>query len=296
MNDVSLIGCFFTLGVGAYPHTEREYCPHDFRTRVETAAAAGYTGMGFYHSDLVHILKTYSLKEMKRILDDNRIVNIELEWLLDWYYTDNRRKKSDEVRSLLLSAAETLRARYIKIGDLGNDGAGLQQLIDAFGVLCGEAAQRGTRVLFELLPADFTRFPTLEGVLQLTRGAGAPNGGIMLDSWHLTRTRTSNAMLEALLRPDDVIGVEINDGLLADPVDPADAVINRRLLVGRGEFDLIGLVTSLNRIGYRGPYGVEILSAELRECSLAEAARASYETTMAMFAKVQTEPRLSAAL
>ena len=68
-----MLGSFWTLAVGAYPWTGPEYCPHDLRLRVETAARAGFTGLGFWGRDLEQILKTYSFKEMKRILDDNAV-------------------------------------------------------------------------------------------------------------------------------------------------------------------------------------------------------------------------------
>ncbi len=75
----------------------------------------------FWHADILEIRKKYSFQEMKHILDANGMVNIEVEWLLDWFCTDARRAASDEIRALLLDAAEALRARHIKIGDLGND-------------------------------------------------------------------------------------------------------------------------------------------------------------------------------
>jgi sugar phosphate isomerase/epimerase len=281
---VSLLGSHWTLGVGAYPHSDREFCPHDFRVRVETAARAGFTGLGLYGPDLARVLETYDYAAIKQILADNGIVHLELEWLLDWYRTDQRRVASDAMRAFLLDAAERLEARHLKIADLGNDSVDLPQLTDEFARLCEEAARRGTLVLFELLPPSLTRLPSLDEVLKLTRGAGAANGGTMLDTWHLVRTGTSNADLVAKLRSSDVIGVEINDGLLAAPQDIVDATINHRLLVGSGEFDLPGFVAAMDAVGYEGPYGVEILNAELRERTLEEAATTVYATTAPLFA------------
>ena len=162
-------------------------CLHDFRTRVEIAAKAGFTGMGFWHADILEIRKKYSFQDMKHILDANGIVNVEVEWLLDWYCTDARKAASDQIRALLLEAAEVLRARHIKIADLGNDCADLAQMTPAFADLCRQAAERGTNILFEMLPAQISRLPSLDQVLALTRGSGAANGGTMLDNLHLQR-------------------------------------------------------------------------------------------------------------
>jgi len=46
---------------------------HDFKDRVESAAKAGFCGIGLWHSDLEHIMLHRSLKEMKLIMDDNGI-------------------------------------------------------------------------------------------------------------------------------------------------------------------------------------------------------------------------------
>jgi hypothetical protein len=50
---------------------------------------------------------------MKHILDDHGITEIEVEFLLDWFCTDQRRVVSDETRRLLLDGAEGLGARHI---------------------------------------------------------------------------------------------------------------------------------------------------------------------------------------
>ncbi len=184
---VEIIGSFWTLAVGAEPFGDQR-CLHDFRTRVEVAAQAGFTGMGFWHADILEIRKKYSFQDMKHILDANGIVNVEVEWLLDWFCIDARRAASDEIRALLLDAAEVLRARHIKIADLGNDCADVPQMTEAFAPLCRQAAERGTNILFEMLPAQFSRAPSLDQVLAITRGAGAGNGGIMLDNLHLLRS------------------------------------------------------------------------------------------------------------
>jgi sugar phosphate isomerase/epimerase len=120
MTQPQLLGSYWTLAVGADP-TGDKLCRHDFRVRVETAAKAGFTAMGFWHTDLLENRKKIGFREMKRILDGNGIDEIEVEWLLDWFCTDQRRAASDETRKLLLDAAEELGANHIKIGDLGND-------------------------------------------------------------------------------------------------------------------------------------------------------------------------------
>jgi sugar phosphate isomerase/epimerase len=280
-DPVQILGSYWTLAVGAGP-SGIQYCPHDFRTRVETAARAGFTAMGFWHADIVEVRKKHSFKEMKQILAANGIVTIEVEWLLDWFCTDTRRKASDDTRKLLLDAAEALSARHIKIGDLGNDCADVPKMTEEFAVLCREAAERGTNVLFEMLPAQFSRAPSLDQVLAITRGSGAKNGGIMLDNLHVQRTGTTFEDIGRKLRPGDLIGAEINDGYLTVASKFEDSVINKRLLPGDGEFDIAGFLGAVWSFGYTGPIGVEVLNEYIRKWDLRTAATEAMTKTRAV--------------
>jgi sugar phosphate isomerase/epimerase len=276
-----LLGSYWTLAVGADPMGDQR-CFHDFRVRVETAAKAGFTAMGFWHTDLAETRKKYSFPEMKRILDGNGITQIEVEWLLDWFCTDHRRAASDETRKLLLDAAEGLGAHHIKIGDLGNDCADVPLLTEEFGVLCRQAAERGTNVLFEMLPALFSRAPSLDQVLAICRGSGAKNGGIMLDNLHLQRTATPPEDIVRKIGREIPLGVEINDGTLATPVNLHDSVVNKRLLPGDGEFDIAAFLHAVWTQGYDGPIGVEVLNEYIRKWPLDTAATEAFTKTKAV--------------
>ena len=275
---VQLLGSYWTLAVGADPLGEQR-CFHDFRLRVETAAKAGFTAMGFWHADIIEVRKKYSFREMKQILDDNGITQVEVEWLLDWFCTGERRAVSDKTRALLLDAAAALGARHIKIGDLGNDCAEVPLMAEEFGLLCRQAAERGTNVLFEMLPAVFSRAPSLDQVLAICRGSGAKNGGIMLDNLHLQRTATPPEDIVRKIGRDIPLGVEINDGTLAMPVNLPDSVVNKRLLPGDGEFDIAAFLHAVWTQGYDGPVGVEVLNEYIRKWPLETAATEAFAKT-----------------
>jgi sugar phosphate isomerase/epimerase len=221
---------------------------------------------------------------MKHILDANGIVNLEVEWLLDWFCTDARRTASDEIRVLLLDAAEVLHARHIKIADLGNDCADVPQMTEAFAPLCRQAAERGTNILFEMLPAQFSRVPSLDLVLAITRGSGAANAGIMLDNLHLQRIGIGSEEIVRKLTPRDLIGVEINDGTLAVPLKFQDSVVNKRLLPGDGEFDIAAFLQAVWSAGYAGPIGVEVLNEYIRKWDLETAASEAFAKTQRVVA------------
>lgn len=284
MREVNILGSYWTLAGGAYPHTDHEYSVFDFRDRVEAAAKAGFKGIGLWHADLEHTLKSRSFNEMKQILDDNGIIDVELEFLTDWFLEDERRKKSNETRKMLMEAAEVLDARHIKVGDFFDHPCPMPKLIECFADLCAEAADRGTNILYELIPISVVK--TLDDTLAMVEGAGAANGGYIFDTWHVFSLGITFEEIERKVTTETLMGVELNDGPKNMPSEPeawGDLTVNHRLLCGEGDFDLKGFIQCMDRIGYDGPYGVEVLNAEIREWPLDKIMKRSYDTTLALF-------------
>jgi sugar phosphate isomerase/epimerase len=278
--DVELLASYWTIAGGALPHTDREYSPFDFSDRVAAAAKAGFTGFGLWHADLAHILESRSLHEMKKIFDDNGIKHIELEFLTDWFLDGERKKQSDLQKRKLLRAAEVLGAKHVKVGDFFGEKYFMPQLIESFAALCAEAADHGTRIGFELMP--FAMLTTLEDSLTMAEGAGAANGGIIFDLWHVVKLGIPYEEV-ARVPVKYVFGVELNDGTFEAPWSLHEDTINHRRLCGEGEFDIKSFIDSVERTGYRGPYGIEVLSEELRQKSLEELTTRSFNTTLAQF-------------
>lgn len=279
---VELLGSYWTLAGGAMPHTEKDYSPFDFKDRVEAAAKAGFKGIGIWHTDLAHTLKTRSLKEMRQILDYNGIKHFELEFLTGWFLDGEERKESDEWRKLLFTAAEALGARHVKVGHFVKDPAPMSRLIESFARLCAEAANHGTKILFELMP--FGMIDSLTDTMTMIQGAGAKNGGVIFDLWHLVKLGISYDDVARVVGKCEV-GVELNDGTFKCPWDLHEDTINHRRLCGEGEFDVKGFVTKMLKAGYNGPWGIEVLNAELRKLPLEEAVTRAFSTTMAQFPK-----------
>jgi sugar phosphate isomerase/epimerase len=278
-NNVDLLASYWTIS-GATPHTDREYSPYAFKDRVEAAAKAGFKGFGIWHSDLEHMLKTRTLKEMQRIFDDNGIKHVELEFLLDWFLEGDAKKKSDTQKQMLLTAAEAFGAHHVKVGDFSNTQIPMPRLIDAFASLCEEAAEHGTKIAFEFMP--FAMIQSLSAALELVEGAGAPNGGLCLDLWHIVKLGISYEDV-ARIPLRWVTCVELNDGTFTCPWSLHEDTINHRRLCGEGEFDVRGFIDAVRKTGYGGPWGIEVLSEELRKLPLSELTTRAFNTTMAQF-------------
>jgi len=280
-NQVPLLASYWSIAGGAWPHTDHEFSVFSFKDRVAAAARAGFTGFGIWHSDLEHTLKSISLGDMREILDDHGMVHIELEFLNDWWFQDGERKLACDTRKrMLLDAAAALSARHIKVGDFFNTPCPMAQLIDAFGALCAEAADRGTRIQFELMP--FANIHTLAGALELVSGANAKNGGIIIDLWHVVKLGIPYADVARI--PSRFLGgIELNDGLLKSPLELHEETINHLQLCGEGEFDVRAFVRTMLAAGYQGPWGIEVLNAKMRDWPLEQLTQRVATTTRAQF-------------
>jgi sugar phosphate isomerase/epimerase len=277
---VDLLASYWTIAGGAFPHTGREFSPFDFQDRVAAAAKAGFTGMGIWHADLEHILQTRTLKEMKRILDDHGIIHLEIEFLTDWFLDGERKRQSDVQREKLLAAAEALDAHHVKVGDFYREKCCLPKLIESFADLCAEAANHGTRIGFELMP--FAMIDSLRDSLAMISGAGAKNGGISFDLWHLAKLGVPHEAIRTFPL-ECIVSVELNDGTVQAPWSLHEDTVNHRRFCGEGEFDVRGFIDAIRGAGYQGPWGIEVLSEEARQWSLERLTTHAFQTTRRQF-------------
>jgi sugar phosphate isomerase/epimerase len=278
--NIELLGSYWTLSAGAEPHTGREYSPVDFKERVAAAAQGGFKGFGIWHADLAHLQEKYSLKDMRRILDDNGIRHVELEFLQDWFESGEKKRQSDETKKLLLQAAEALPARHVKVGEFVRSDCPMPRMAEAFAALCKDAADHGTRICYEMMP--FSTIDSIEKAIELVKSAGAENGGICFDLWHIAKLKIPFEKIAATPK-HYVVSIEINDGTYECPWSLHEDTINHRLFCGDGEFDVKAFVKAMLDAGYDGPWGIEVLNAEWRRKSLSETVKKAYQSTIAQF-------------
>ena len=289
---VSVAGLYWTLAGPVQVGTGREWSLFDFRDRCEEAAGAGFSGIGLWHADLEHVLVSRSLSEMKQILDDNGLACSELEFLCDWFVEsgDDRRRASDARRRLLLEAAAALGAHHIKVGNLFATPCAIGQIADEFTLLCADAARRtAAKVVYEFMPFD-CNVNSVDKALAVVEGAEAENGGLAIDTWHMGKLRIPPGDL-GRIPPRYLSWIELSDGLAATMPDLSDECLNHRRLPGEGELGVDGYVAAGRAGGYQGPWGVEVLSAELRSLPMREMYRRAYEATAAQFKPTPSRAR-----
>jgi sugar phosphate isomerase/epimerase len=286
-----LCAAYFTLAGDVYPFGPTLVSPFSFEERVEAAARAGWKGFGLVPEDIQATSARIGLKEMRNILDANGISFVELEFLVDWYRTDDRRAASDKVREEIFGLAEALGARDVKIGPgLGRDIAHptpeeltppLDEMIEAFVQVCKDAAERGTSIALEIMP--FGNINTIADARRLVETADQPNGGLLLDIWHLSRGNQDFGLIRDI--PSRFIkSVELDDApAVMEEATLWDDTIYKRRLPGKGDLDVAGFIAAVQATGFDLAWSVEILSDTYRKLPLDEMARSSFDASMAYF-------------
>jgi sugar phosphate isomerase/epimerase len=284
MGEPELIALYWTVSGPVEVHIGREWSLFDWPDRCAQAARVGFRGIGLWHADIAHQLESRSLREMKQIFDDSGLGFLEVEFLADFFVPagEPARAESDRLRRLLFETAATFDAHHIKVGNIPGTPCELERLTEEFAALCADAAQNTeARIVYEFMPFD-VNVNTLDAALSVVQGAGAPNGGLAIDTWHMAKLGIAPEELKRV-PAEYLTWVELSDGKFESLPDPIDEVVNHRNLPGEGEFDIPGYIEACREAGYDGPWGVEVLSEELRNLPIEEEFDRAYETTAAQF-------------
>ena len=283
-----LLASYFTIAGDVYPFGPTELSPYSFRERAEAAGRVGWTGMGLIYEDVQVNEARMGLKEMKRIAEDNGIRTLQMEFLPNWFKDGELRAKSNAMRDDMIRIAGELGLRDIKIAPgLGANiahpmedelSADPERMAQDFWGVCEDARKAATHIVLEIMP--FSNVRTLETARKIVETADHPNGGLLVDIWHVSRGNISYEDLATL--PRRFLGaVELDDAPAEVEGTLWDDTIYHRLLPGEGALDQKGFIETINAIGYEGPWGVEILSETFRKLPLDEMARRSFEAASA---------------
>ncbi len=270
--DRLLATCWTSAGNVA-PNATDKRSPVDLRERIELASRVGFRGFGLHLVDLRQATKSYRLADIRSMLDDNGMVDVEIEGIAEWWASAPR--DNPEIGKTL-TAAEAIGVSHVKLNPQDDDAPWDAPLwADRFAELATMASEIGARLGLEFLP--WTNIPDLGSAVRFLEAASHPNAGMVIDIWHVRR---SGSPTDDLLKVPVgyVSGVELNDadsvvigGLYEDTID-------RRRYCGEGTFGLPSFIRALRRIGWTGPWGVEILSTQHRRTRVEFALEKAYAT------------------
>lgn len=269
-NRTVVASCWTWTGDAA-PLRGDETSPHDLRTRVRFASEAGFIGVGLVHADIDKARNEIGLDTVAKMLEEYGITYVELEFISDWWQSGPRRSRSDQVRRDLFEAAATLGAETIKVGpEVRRAGvtptAEWNQFVDDFGSLADDARKHGVRVAIEPMP--MSNLPSIIDAVRLVETVDHPAAGLSLDTWHQARGDVPFSALPEVVPCSKVFMVELSDARAEVIGELWEDSLNHRLYPGEGELDTAGFVAAIHQLGWRGPWGVEVLSSAHRSTPL----------------------------
>lgn len=142
----------------------------------------------------------------------------------------------------VLEAASALGAR--RLSACGDDPV-WPRLVANFAALCDVAAEFEMGVDVECMPWRVIRSLTLAD--RLVAAAARPNGGVLVDALHLSRSGGSPETVREI-SPKRIVSAQLCDAR-ADPPVGTDAIIlearSQRLLPGAGHLPLVDLIAAL---------------------------------------------------
>jgi sugar phosphate isomerase/epimerase len=250
--------------------------------RIPAAAGAGFDGISVFTTDVERALSEgCSVAELRSRIEDAGLAIAEVDPLASWYpgAAPGAGLLAASVDQAL-DMAEGLGARALSaivFAPPSDEDA----LAAAFASLCDQASDRNLLVLLEFIP--FSSVRCLADALAIVEAADRPNGGVMLDVWHLFRSGgTAAAVVKAA---DRILGVQLDDAPREPEQNLVEETLHRRLLPGQGDADVPSIVRALREGGSPAPLGVEVFSDELDALSPTEAARRAFQAVERVIAR-----------
>lgn len=257
--------------------------------RAAAAREAGYAAVSALPEELARLHGGgFSDADVRQRMVDEGMAIGELDGLATWlpgqqapatFPEPLRKQLHANTPEAMVPIAAAMGARSITAIEFYGTPVDNDRAAEAFAGVCDRAAEEGILVHLEFLP--WGGIPDLQSGWDIVEKAGRDNGGLLLDSWHFFRGGSTFA--ELLEIPGDrILGVQLNDAPAQAETDLAEETQHRRRLPGEGDFDLRGLIRTLDAIGSRAPLGVEVLSDDLIADPLPEIARRTFDATARM--------------
>lgn len=259
------------------------FCPAPFGhvpllDRLAPAAAAGFSAIALQPSDVwTAEAMGHSAADLAARIADAGLTVAEIDCTACWM---ERQKTGDDselgklLRGLtpdkVVATAARIGARSVAAIDLSPTPAPLDEAAEAFAALCDLAAEHGLRAHIEFLPVGGIR--NLSEAWAIVREAGRPNGGLTIDAWHFFRSGSTLEELAAL-PPEHIHAVQLCDAPAEPQADLWAELMSARLLPGEGALDVVGLVRTLDRMGSRAPFGIEVFNSRQQDQTIAQVAQ-----------------------
>jgi sugar phosphate isomerase/epimerase len=214
---------------------------------VDVAAAAGFGAVGLWFDPATWTSELGA--SVARRLQATSIVALDIEPVI--------LGRGEDPGDALVDIAGELGVRHVLVA---SGPAERSAVVQRFGELCERAAPAGVVVVLEFLPI-FT-IGTLADAVAVVDEVGEPNGGVLVDTLHLSRSGGSPDDLRGL-RPGLVPYVQLADAPDEPPGRDRDALrdeaLHGRQLPGDGQLPLAEVLAMVPGV----PLSLELRSAAL---------------------------------
>ena len=228
---------------------------------LEAAAAAGFDAVSLRPRHLRSWLADGGGRDLDALAARLRTLSLgvsELDPVMGW--SDPRDWSSaglpDPIREELDMAATVGAVAVTALvapGEPWEPGPGAEGLL----ALCAAAADRG--VLVQVEPFGWSALWDVVAAAEVIREIGAPNAGVLIDTWHLQR-RGGGPATVAALEVGEVLGLQIADGPARPATDDlqVDCFAARTWPGADGEMQPELVLLALLERGWSGPVAVEV--------------------------------------
>lgn len=262
-----------------------------FREQVEAARIAGFQAVSLWPNVWRYALRKegLSLRDMRKLLDDNGIALTDIEGCRDWA----RRSQGDAgistkhgfSRDDYLEACAELGARNVGAVYLKDAPFDLPRLGDAFAALCEDAAAYGLGVALEFVA--FSDISDAATAAEVIRRADQPNGGLVVDLWHHARGKAKGDDDQLRALPAGCIySVQFCDGPVHSSLPLEEETTFHRLMPGEGGMGVYRFLRLMRDLGVAASYGPEVWRPAFDHQDAASAARALMAATREVAAGV----------
>jgi 4-hydroxyphenylpyruvate dioxygenase len=256
---------------------------HPYEQQLDAAVAGGFDALSMPpHVALANAERGLPARQMRTMAEDRGLTLSDLDGGIGFMpvalptgATPRLIRRFGLPRERVLDLASDLGVHRICTVGLFDEGLyRTDELIDGFQQLCDLGAERGMDVTLE--PMAFFGMQDFRLAAEVVRAAGCPNGALLFDSWHFTRTDPDLLLLPEL-HESGPIDVQANDGA-AEPLGASvmEDSTDHRMFPGDGAFDVTGYLQAIGPEHIRS-IGVEIFSAELDKMAAVEAGRRAGE-------------------
>ena len=238
-------------------------CP-PFPVLVDAAARAGFAGLSLWPPETYRVALDagYTSDELRAMLDGAGVVAHEVDALVTWAGANDPGEPYLRAapRAFVLETAVALGVHHANAIVIGERDTPIAVIAESVDELASEASRCGVLVSIEFARGSLVR--TLDDVMGVRALLPHRDVGITVDAWQLHWGPSSVADL-ARVPGAALHTVQLDDAPAERPEDFQRATYEGRLVPGEGAADLVGLVRTLDAVGYAGPFTVEAINADL---------------------------------